>query len=285
VTDHKQSFRDTDSNERRRMPSSQTWTDEENQRFLMRQKLFPDLTDDVIIFANFNQLYKIDPSIFAAWLRILREVPNSVLWLLRFPPAGEEHLLRTAKAWSSAQVASRIRFTHVAKKNEHIRRARVADIFLDTIECNAHTVAADVLWSGTPIITWPKYDYKMCSRVGASIAHSTGFGDQMITYTLEEYEERAIALARSVSYSTSNAADGTVKRTGSGELTELRRQLFFNRDSMPLFDTQRWTRNLEKGYEEAWKRWVHGTSTEESAACGGESGCIWIRDEPSEEQK
>lgn len=143
VTDHKQSFRDTDSNERRRMPSSQTWTDEENQRFLMRQKLFPDLTDDVIIFANFNQLYKIDPSIFAAWLRILREVPNSVLWLLRFPPAGEEHLLRTAKAWSSAQVASRIRFTHVAKKNEHIRRARVADIFLDTIECNAHTVAAE----------------------------------------------------------------------------------------------------------------------------------------------
>ena len=73
-------------------------------------------------------------SIFAAWLRILQRVPNSILWLLRFPPAGEEHLLRTASLWAGPGIASRVRFTDVAKKDEHIERARVADIFLDTVE-------------------------------------------------------------------------------------------------------------------------------------------------------
>lgn len=61
-------------------------------------------------------------------------VPRSVLWLLRFPPAGEEHLLRTAMSWSNDEVASRIHFTDVTKKDDHILRCRVADLFLDTME-------------------------------------------------------------------------------------------------------------------------------------------------------
>ncbi|OCB91876.1 TPR-like protein [Sanghuangporus baumii] len=137
------------------------------------------------------KMYKFDPSIFATWLRILKRVPNSVLWLLRFPPAGEEHLLRTASQWAGPEIASRVRLTDVAVKDEHIERARVADIFLDTVECNAHTVAADVIWGGIPIITWPKYTFKMCSRAGASIASATGFGSQMVVDSLKAYEERA----------------------------------------------------------------------------------------------
>lgn len=73
-------------------------------------------------------------SIFATWLRILNRVPNSVLWLLRFPSAAEEHLLRTAEQWGGPKMKSRIRFTEVAPKVEHIKRACVADIFLDTVE-------------------------------------------------------------------------------------------------------------------------------------------------------
>ena len=74
--------------------------------------------------------------IFLIWLRVLRRVPRSILWLLRFPGAGEEHLLRSARLWAGEDVASRIRFTDVAKKDWHVFRARAADLFLDTAEAS-----------------------------------------------------------------------------------------------------------------------------------------------------
>jgi len=231
------------------------------------------------------QLYKVDPRIFAVWLEILKEVPRSILWLLRFPAAGEEHLLRTAKAWAGQDVASRIRFTDVAKKEEHVYRARVADLFLDTVECNAHTIAADVLWTGTPILTFPKHAHKMCSRVAASMANATGFGDQMVVNSIEDYKKRAVALAKGVQYISTQDCSGDAVLRGRGALINLRRNIFLNRDRMPLFDTERWTRNLEKGLREAWRRWVEGTQYEMSdewEACQGaekESGCIRIPDE------
>ncbi|OBZ79822.1 putative UDP-N-acetylglucosamine--peptide N-acetylglucosaminyltransferase SEC [Grifola frondosa] len=287
VTDHKQSFHGDENltpDERAKISVEILWLNEEKRRAEMRQKIFADLPQDTIIFANFNQLYKIDPSIFATWLHILHKVPRSVLWLLRFPAAGEEHLLRTAKSWAGEEVASRIRFTEVARKEEHIYRGRVADLFLDTVECNAHTITADVLWTGTPVLTWPKHAHKMCSRVAASMANATGFGDQMIVRTIEEYESRAVALANSVRYVPVPDQSGKILRREQGELMELRRNLFLNRDTMPLFDTVRWTRNLEKGLREAWRRWVEGTQYElsdEWNACEGpekESGCIWVLD-------
>ncbi|RPD82549.1 TPR-like protein [Lentinus tigrinus ALCF2SS1-7] len=307
VTDHKQSFRGDDNlspEERAAVPVETLWLEEERRRLEARAQVFPDLPPyvlqprvagkdlavhrlrrDVIIFANFNQLYKIDPGIFLVWLRILRKVPRSILWLLRFPAAGEEHLMRSAKLWAGEEVASRIRFTDVAKKDWHIFRARVADLFLDTAECNAHTIAADVLWAGTPILTWPKHAHKMCSRVAASMVNATGFGERMTVHSAEDYEARAIALAESVHYVPHHEPDGTVLPRGQGELVDLRRNMYVNRDHMPLFDTLRWTRNMEKGYQEAWRRWVEGTQFETSdewEACDGDekrSGCIWVQDD------
>ncbi|KAI0361625.1 TPR-like protein [Trametes cingulata] len=284
VTDHKQSFRgdeDLSPEERAKVPPETLWLDEERRRADARKQVFPDLPQDVIIFANFNQ---VSCGIFLVWLRILRKVPRSILWLLRFPAAGEEHLLRSAKMWAGEEVAARIRFTDVAKKDWHVFRARVADLFLDTAECNAHTIAADVLWTGTPILTWPKHKHKMCSRVAASMVNATGFGDQMTVHSAEEYENRAVALAQSVQYVPHHEPSGAVLPRGQGELVGLRRNIFLNRDRMPLFDTLRWTRNLEKGLREAWRRWVEGTQYElsdEWEACDGDekkSGCIWIRD-------
>ncbi|KAI0651856.1 TPR-like protein [Trametes meyenii] len=288
VTDHKQSFRgdeDLSPEQRAQVPAETLWLDEERRRADARKQVFPDLPQDVIVFANFNQLYKIDPGIFLVWLRILRRVPRSVLWLLRFPAAGEEHLLRSARMWAGDEVAARIRFTDVAKKDWHVFRARVADLFLDTAECNAHTIAADVLWTGTPILTWPKHTYKMCSRVAASMVNATGFGELMTVHSVEEYEERAVELACGMSYVPHHESMGAVLARGQGELVWLRRNIFLNRDRMPLFDTLRWTRNLEKGLQEAWRRWVQGTQYEMSdewEACEGEekaSSCIWIRDD------
>jgi protein O-GlcNAc transferase len=81
--------------------------------------------------------------VFDSWLRILARTPKSILWLLRFPAVAEKNILRCAELWAGPEMASRIRFTDVAPKELHIQRCRVADLFLDTIECNAHTVATE----------------------------------------------------------------------------------------------------------------------------------------------
>lgn len=275
VTDHKQSCRHGENlsvEERAHTPAEKLWNDEIECRADLRRALFPDLPLNAIIFANFNQLYKIDPIIFATWLHILARVPHSILWLLRFPAAGESHLIQTAKEWAGDEIASRIRFTDVAAKDHHIYRCRVPDLFLDTSECSAHTVAADVLWAGTPLIAcaWPSHRHKMSSRVAASLASATGFGDYMVVSSRDEYEERAVALGNSIRY--------TVQPNGNveicGDLLDLRRCLFLNRDTMPLFDTARWTKNLEKAFRMAWRRWVDGSMFRMS-----DDGCIWVKDD------
>lgn len=106
--------------------------------------------DDVIVYSCSNQLYKYDPETFATWCRVLRRVPGSVLWLLRFPPYGEANI--RAQAARHGVDDARIIFTDVAQKEEHIRRSGLADVFLDTPLCNAHTTGCDVLWSGCPMV-------------------------------------------------------------------------------------------------------------------------------------
>ncbi|KAF2971215.1 hypothetical protein GQX73_g2314 [Xylaria multiplex] len=241
-----------------------TWEDEQRRRWKMRRELFPNLSDDTVIMGNFNQLYKIDPSTFRTWLRILSNVPKAVLWLLRFPELGESNLRKTAKAWAGEDVAGRIVFTDVAPKQQHISRARVCDIFLDTPECNAHTTAADVLWSSTPLLTLPRYPYKMCSRMAASILkgalpkgpEGVQAAQELIASDDAEYEEFATQLAGGLSYERVNEE----YCEGRGRLAELRKTLFETKWTCALFDTHRWVSDLESAYEEAWRRWVAGES-------------------------
>ncbi|EUC44634.1 glycosyltransferase family 41 protein [Bipolaris oryzae ATCC 44560] len=256
--DHRQSAPDSQG----RQPN---WEEEQQRRWAMRKEIFPNLSDNAIILANFNQLYKIEPTTFRTWLRILEKIPNAVLWLLRFPDLGETNLKQTALMWAGAEVASRIMFTDVAQKHQHISRARVCDLFLDTPECNAHTTAADVLWSGTPLLTLPRYKYKMCSRMAASILKGalpkTPAGAQaakeLIASSDEEYEDMAVRLTRDYKYEGHRS---------TGRLSELRRMLYESRWTSPLFDTKRWVRDLEDAYEIAWKKWEKG-----------EGGDIWLK--------
>lgn len=269
--DHKQSAPDSQEKQL-------SWDEEQNRRWHMRKELFPSITDETIIFGNFNQLYKvcaflgliielllthgvqIDPTTFRTWLRILARVPNSILWLLRFPDLGESHLLATARLWAGTEVASRVLFTDVAPKHLHISRARICDVVLDTAECNAHTTAADVLWSGTPLLTLPRYPYKMCSRMAASILkgalpkNEDGVQAEkdLIAKSEEDYEEKAVKLATSLSYSHG------CKGRGTGRLMELRKMLYEARWTSALFDTKRWVHDLEDAYDQAWTHWENG---------------------------
>ncbi|TWU74730.1 hypothetical protein ED733_005495 [Metarhizium rileyi] len=238
------------------------WVEVERRRWEMRKELFPNLGNDVIILGNFNQLYKIDPTTFRTWLRILARVPRTVLWLLRFPEPGESNLRATAKAWAGAEVTKRIIFTDVAPKSQHISRARVCDLFLDTPECNAHTTAADVLWSSTPLLTLPRYPYKMCSRMAASILRGAlprslegqRAAEELITNTEAEYEQRAVDLADDLRYTINGGGYGQ----GSGRLADIRKLLWDSKWHCGLFDTRRWVEDLERAYEEAWRRWIDG---------------------------
>ncbi|XP_065020127.1 probable UDP-N-acetylglucosamine--peptide N-acetylglucosaminyltransferase SEC [Musa acuminata AAA Group] len=195
------------------------------------------LPEDKFIFACFNQLYKMDPDIFNTWCNILKRVPNSALWLLRFPAAGETRL----RAYAAAQGVKpdQIIFTDVAVKNEHIRRSALADLFLDTPLCNGHTTGTDVLWAGLPIITLPLE--KMATRVAGSLCLATGLGDEMIVNSLKEYEERAVALAENPS-----------------KLQALTNRLKAVRMTCPLFDTKRWVLNLERAYFKMWYLYCSG---------------------------
>ncbi|XP_038698226.1 probable UDP-N-acetylglucosamine--peptide N-acetylglucosaminyltransferase SEC isoform X2 [Tripterygium wilfordii] len=189
------------------------------------------LPEDKFIFACFNQLYKMDPEIFNAWCNILKRVPNSALWLLRFPAAGEMRV----RAYAAAQGVQpdQIIFTDVAMKREHIKRSALADLFLDTPLCNAHTTGTDVLWAGLPIVTLPLE--KMATRVAGSLCLATGLGEEMIVSSIKEYEEKAVSLA-----------------LNRPKLQALTNKLKAARMTCPLFDTARWVRNLERSYFKMW---------------------------------
>eukprot|EP00276_Gloeochaete_wittrockiana_P011418 CAMPEP_0184651206 /NCGR_PEP_ID=MMETSP0308-20130426/8792_1 /TAXON_ID=38269 /ORGANISM="Gloeochaete witrockiana, Strain SAG 46.84" /LENGTH=1117 /DNA_ID=CAMNT_0027085261 /DNA_START=44 /DNA_END=3397 /DNA_ORIENTATION=+ len=190
------------------------------------------LPKDKFIFFNANQLWKIDPPTMDAWCQILSRVPNSVLWLLRFPAAGE--MFFRSEARSRGLPDERIIFTDVAPKHEFIRRSSLADLFLDTPLCNGHTTGVDVLWAGVPMVTLPLQS--MSSRVATSLVHAVRM-PEMVVRSWDDYIELAVRLATTERHTT---------------LKEWRERLAANRWTEPLFDTQRWVRELDKLLLNLW---------------------------------
>jgi hypothetical protein len=185
------------------------------------------LPDKTVLFCNFNQLYKIDPQMFETWVRILKRVPNSAIWLLRFPPAGEEYLRKEADRLGLPQ--HQLVFTAVAGKIEHVRRGALADLCLDTHICNGHTTGMDILWAGTPMITYPGETF--ASRVASSLLSALGCPD-LIATSLQHYEDMAVEYA-------SNPA----------KLSALQQRVRSLRAEAPLFNTRLLVSNLERAYE------------------------------------
>lgn len=196
------------------------------------------LSEDSFVFCNFNQLFKITPELFDTWVRILKRVPNSVLWLLRFPGVAEENIMREARKRGLRY--DQIVFSDVVPKDEHLRRCVLADLCLDTIAYNSHTTACDLLWAATPIVTCP--GDKMASRVCSSLLKACGL-EELVVSSLAEYEEMACTLA-----------------TDTNKLYEMRRHLESVRDNCAAFDTARWVRNVEKAYDTIWEMNEKGIS-------------------------
>ena len=190
------------------------------------------LPETGFVFCCFNQNFKIERSMFEAWMRILIAVPGSVLWLFQSNTEAEPKL-RAAAAAQGVDPA-RLVFARWARRPEHLARQRLADLFLDTHTYNGHTTGSDALWAGVPLLTWPSDAF--AGRVAASLLTAIGL-PELIAPSPADYERLAIELAR----------DGA-------RLAALRARLAANRHTQPLFRTEDFTRCLERAYEQMWAR-------------------------------
>ncbi|EDQ87082.1 uncharacterized protein MONBRDRAFT_27585 [Monosiga brevicollis MX1] len=227
----------------------------------MLHRRFYGLPEDKVIFCNFNQLYKIDPLMFDTWLNILKRVPNSVLWILRFPPAGEQNLQK--RIIEAGLTLDRVIFSPVAGKIEHVRRGALADICLDTHVCNGHTTGMDILWAGTPMISLP--GDTLASRVASSLLKTLGC-PELIARSHEDYVNLAVQYA-----------------SNPQALRNLKRKVRIARKRSPLFNTRLLTRNLERAFKAMWyqhERFGHPAhlnvagDAATSSSVGGASGHV-----------
>jgi predicted O-linked N-acetylglucosamine transferase (SPINDLY family) len=198
------------------------------------------LPETGFVYCSFNNNYKITPGIFDSWMRILRRVQGSVLWLVEDNGAAARNLRREAARRDVAP--ERLLFAPRVKFEEHLARQRLADLFLDTLPYNAHTTASDALWTGLPVLTCLGTTF--AGRVGASLLTAAGM-PELITRDLQEYEALAVRLAED-----------------RPRLGELAGKLALNRATCPLFDTDRTRRHIEAAYRIMWERHQDGAPPE-----------------------
>ena len=143
------------------------------------------------IFYCFNSYYKLTPNIFDIWMRLLKNVKNSVLWL----PQGNLVLIKNLKNEASKRHIDPNRLIFAKRMSsiaDHLSRHRMADLFIDTFPYGAHSTCADALWAGVPVITLAGESF--ASKVSASLLNAIGLSE-LITNTEKEYEDLAVELA------------------------------------------------------------------------------------------
>ncbi len=190
------------------------------------------LPQAALVFCCFNNSYKITPEVFDCWMRILRRVEGSVLWLLEDNPCASNNLRTEAR--KRAVDPERLVFAPRVSLPEHLARHRAADLFLDTFTVNAHTTASDALWAGVPVLTL--IGEAFAARVGASLVKAAGLAELAVS-SADEYESTAIALA-----------------VDAPRLAEIKRRLADNLRSAPLFDVRRFAGHLEEAYRKMLER-------------------------------
>ncbi len=184
------------------------------------------------VFCCFNNNYKITPELFDVWMRLLKQVEGSVLWLLEGNAVAARNL--RAEAQARGIDPARLVFAGRMQLPEHLARHRLADLFLDTTWCNAHTTASDALWAGLPVLTCPQETF--AGRVAASLVTAVGLPELAVA-SLADYEAKALALAR----------DATA-------LAGLKARLEHNRLTQPLFNARIFCGHLEAAYSAMWAR-------------------------------
>jgi predicted O-linked N-acetylglucosamine transferase (SPINDLY family) len=219
-----------------RLPGSYQINDSQRPHPVPQARAAHGLKDGDFVFCHFNYAYKILPAMFAQWLRLLRAVPGSVLWLLESNALFAANL--RAEAAKTGVDPARLIFAPQLENRPHLARLMLGDLFLDSLPYNAHTTASDALWAGLPLLTCRGEAF--AGRVASSLLHAVGL-PELVAKNLHEYEAMAVRLSRD-------------RRL----LASYRDHLNRNRASVALFDTARTTGHIEAAYEEMMARWTDG---------------------------
>ena len=204
------------------------------------------LPENAFVFCCFNSAYKILPDVFAVWMRLMHAVPASVLWLLEAGPEAEANLRREAD--NAGVEPNRLIFApRIASVELHVARTAVADLIVDSFPYGAHTTANDALLAGVPLVT--RAGETLVSRIAGSQLHAIGL-PELVTFTPADYEALARRLARSPS-----------------ELVATRDRLAAHRHTHPLFDTARFTRDVESSLFGAWRAFEQSCSGTPDTHC------------------
>jgi protein O-GlcNAc transferase len=182
------------------------------------------LPEDAIVLAAFNDRLKIAPEAFHAWMRILAQSPNAVLWLVETGERATENL--RAEARKAGIAPERLVFAKRVPLDEHRRRLPAADLALDTVPYGGHATTSDLLAAGVPVIA--VLGNTFACRVPASLLHAAGL-PELVTTSLGDYEALAVALAKD-----------------PRRLADLRKKVEAARESSTLFDADRFTRDFER---------------------------------------
>ncbi|MBV9191293.1 MAG: tetratricopeptide repeat protein [Betaproteobacteria bacterium] len=182
------------------------------------------------VFCCFNQSYKINAPMFDIWCRLLAAVQGSVLWLLGETPTMQRNLRSEAQARGISP--DRLVFAPRVAPAEHLARMQVADLFLDTLPCNAGATASDALWAGVPLVT--STGETLVGRYAASLLYAAGL-PELVTSSLTNYETLSLRLA-----------------TDAASLKEIRAKLAANRASCALFDSKQFACDLEGLFQKMW---------------------------------
>ncbi|MBF0213118.1 MAG: tetratricopeptide repeat protein [Magnetococcales bacterium] len=194
------------------------------------------LPEEAFVFANFGNAYKITPEVYEVWMTLLRETPDSVLWLWKANPRVVENLCQEAE--SRGVSASRLIFADTLPLSEHLARYRLVDLYLDTFPYASGTTGSNTLWAGCPMVTCAGQTF--ASRQGGSLLMQVGL-PELVTFSLEHYLSVVLELTRD-----------------RERLAGLRRRLQSRLATAPLFDTPRFVGDLERAYEAMWARYQAG---------------------------
>jgi predicted O-linked N-acetylglucosamine transferase (SPINDLY family) len=200
-----------------------------------------DLPENGFVFCCFNNSYKIMPDVFDCWMRILKQVGGSVVWLMETNSAVANNLRKEAVA-RGVDPKRLIFAKRMPLLPDHLARHRLADLFLDTLPYNAHTTASDALWAGLPVLTCVGDTFP--GKVAASMLHTIGLSE-LTTTTLDAYEQMAIDLANQPE-----------------KLAAMKRKVVHNRLTTPLFDTKLFTKHIEAAYTAMYERHQAGLAPE-----------------------
>ena len=193
-----------------------------------------NLPEKGVVFCCLNNNFKITPHVFDSWINILKNVPDSVLWIKGGHESMERNL-RGEVALRGVDTSRLVFAKHTALMQDHLARYRLADLFLDTFPFCAQTTASDALWAGVPVLT--RVGESSMSRICASLLNAIEL-PELITKTQSEYEATAIELA-----------------TNPVKLNAIKDKLARNRLTTALFDTPKFTKNIEAAYMQMYERY------------------------------